>query len=97
MRIFIFVYLLLLVSYPVPTPTEGNSFVMEGSTVRMHNITNMVMRKAMTMSETMQATAINTVNPSIINNGYIQKQFYFYCIRFWFLVDQLLISRPIGN
>ena len=73
-----------LVSYPVPTPTEGNSFVMDGSTVRMHNITNMVMRKAMTMSETMQATAINTVKPSIINNGYIQKQFYFYYIRFFF-------------
>ena len=55
------------IPYPVPTPTEGNSFVMDGSTVRMQSITKIVMRKAMTMRETIQATAMNTVNPSIMN------------------------------
>ena len=57
----------VVLAYPVPTPTEGNSFAMDGSTVRMQSITKMVIRKAMTMSETIQATAINTVNPSIMN------------------------------
>ena len=40
---------------------------MDGSTVRMQSITKIVMRKAMTMRETIQATAMNTVNPSIMN------------------------------
>ena len=63
----IIIYSVLIEAYPVPTPTEGNSFAMDGSTVRMQRITKIVMRKAMTISETIQATAINTVNPSIMN------------------------------
>ena len=53
--------------YPVPTPTEGNSLAMDGSTVLMQSITKMVIKKAITMRETIHATAMNTVNPSIMN------------------------------